>query len=187
MCPYSRSRLGRPGGSAAQPSDVTIPAPRSVPPTARNLPTRVISRRSRTRRYATTATAPCHEAHPAPAHEPCQAPALGAAVLLACWRGGCYIPAVELLQHGCPSHIVVAAWSGHPCRTTWYERDGSDASPLALPRGGPSRPTSQTAGSPDRTHVTSPWFGAAPAAMSWSGTSQAASSWSGTSQAAMLC
>jgi len=57
MCPYSRSRLGRPGGSAAKPCDVTILAPRSVPPTARNLPTRVISRRSRTRRYAMIAAA----------------------------------------------------------------------------------------------------------------------------------
>ena len=40
--PPFRSRLGRPGGPAARPCDVTIPAPDRFPSSARNLPTQVI-------------------------------------------------------------------------------------------------------------------------------------------------
>jgi hypothetical protein len=64
VCPALRSRLSRLSGSAALPCDVTIPAPRSVPLIGANLPTQVISCRSRTRRYAMIANAPRRGARP---------------------------------------------------------------------------------------------------------------------------
>ena len=77
-----RSRLGRPGGSAARPRDVTIPTPRSVPPTvtkfarpgnfvpvSQTRPYATIAAWPRATRAAPDRSAPCLPRQPAP--RPC--------------------------------------------------------------------------------------------------------------------
>ena len=55
-----------------------------------------------------------------------------------CRRSG---PAPRI-RRGCPSHVVPAAWLGHPRRMTWYGRCQSDRSSLSRPRCGPPPRTS---------------------------------------------